>query len=104
MLKSAHLCLGAMYFGTRNDEATSFRLLDQYVEAAARSSIPPIFTPTGSGGYQGGESEALLGRWMISRRNRSNLFIATKVGFEIQARGFPAASAPIGSPPNARRV
>jgi aryl-alcohol dehydrogenase-like predicted oxidoreductase len=27
------LCLGAMYFGTRNDEETSFRLLDIYVEA-----------------------------------------------------------------------
>ena len=27
------LCFGAMWFGTRNDEASSFQLLDRYVEA-----------------------------------------------------------------------
>jgi aryl-alcohol dehydrogenase-like predicted oxidoreductase len=27
------LCLGAMYFGSRNDRATSYRLLDSYVGA-----------------------------------------------------------------------
>ena len=27
------LCFGAMYLGTRQDEATSFRLLDIYAEA-----------------------------------------------------------------------
>jgi aryl-alcohol dehydrogenase-like predicted oxidoreductase len=31
-------------------------------------------------GAQGGESEALLGRWMQSRGHRSKLFIATKIG------------------------
>jgi len=83
------LCLGAMYFGTRNDEATSFRLLDQYVEAGGTFIDTANIYAHWVGGYQGGESEALLGRWMISRRNRSNLFIATKVGFEIQARCVP---------------
>ena len=83
------LCLGAMYFGTRNDEATSFRLLDQYVEAGGTFIDTANIYAHWVAGYQGGESEALLGRWMKSRQNRSKLFIATKVGFEIQARGVP---------------
>jgi aryl-alcohol dehydrogenase-like predicted oxidoreductase len=33
-------------------------------------------------GFRGGESEALLGRWMRERRSRSRLFVATMVGLE----------------------
>jgi len=83
------LCLGAMYFGTRIDEATSFRLLDQYIEAGGTFIDTANIYAHWVKGFQGGESETLLGRWMKSRQNRSNLFIATKVGFEIQARGVP---------------
>lgn len=75
------LCLGAMYFGTRQDEAISFRLLDQYVEAGGTfidtANIYSFWTPGGAGG----ESEALLGRWMKARGNRDRLFIASKIGF-----------------------
>mgnify|MGYP005842163647 FL=1 len=76
------LCLGAMYFGTRTDEATSLALLDQYV-AAGGSFIDTanIYAHWVEGG-QGGESESLLGRWMKARGNRAELFIASKVGFE----------------------
>ena len=35
------LVLGAMYFGTRVDEATSFALLDRYVEAGGRRAATP---------------------------------------------------------------
>mgnify|MGYP001351424493 FL=1 len=76
------LCLGAMYFGTRTDEATSLALLDQYV-AAGGSFIDTanIYAHWVEGG-QGGKSESLLGRWMKARGNRAELFIASKVGFE----------------------
>ena len=83
------LCLGAMYFGTRNDEATSFRLLDQYVEAGGTFIDTANIYAHWVEGFKGGESETVLGRWMKSRQNRSKLFIATKVGFEIQAQGVP---------------
>jgi aryl-alcohol dehydrogenase-like predicted oxidoreductase len=75
------LCLGAMYFGTRQDEATSFVLLDQYVDAGGTfidtANIYSHWVPNG----RGGESEALLGRWMKARGHRDRLFIASKVGF-----------------------
>lgn len=74
------LCLGCMFFGTRVDEEASQRLLDRYVDAGG------TFLDTANNyafwveGGQGGESEALLGRWMRRRGNRDRLFLATKVG------------------------
>jgi aryl-alcohol dehydrogenase-like predicted oxidoreductase len=74
------LSLGAMRFGTTTDEATSFAILDRYVEAGG------TFIDT-SNNYafwvnrtQGGESEALLGRWRASRGVGDEIVIATKVG------------------------
>lgn len=87
------LCLGAMYFGTRNDAETSYALLDQYVGAGGMfidtANIYAHWVP----GFNGGESETLLGRWMKERGNRDDLFIATKVGFEYaeQVRGLTAS-------------
>jgi len=44
-------------------------------------------------GYVGGESETLLGKWMRERHNRSGLFLASKVGFEMPGveRGLRAS-------------
>jgi aryl-alcohol dehydrogenase-like predicted oxidoreductase len=75
-----------MYFGTTIDEAQSFRLLDQYVDAGGS------FLDTANNyafwvqGFQGGESESLLGRWFRERRNRDQIFLATKVGFNMSPR------------------
>jgi aryl-alcohol dehydrogenase-like predicted oxidoreductase len=81
------LCLGAMYFGTRNDEATSFRLLDIYTEAGGFFIDTANIYSRWVNGFKGYESEILLGQWVKARKNRSNLFIATKVGFEIPYYG-----------------
>ncbi|MBN1284392.1 MAG: aldo/keto reductase [Anaerolineae bacterium] len=81
------LCLGAMHLGSKEDEATSVRLLDQYVEAGGSfidtANIYAYWIP----GSKGGESEHLLGKWMKQRGNRDRLFIASKVGFEVPAEG-----------------
>ena len=74
------LSLGAMLMGSRTDEATSFAILDRFVEAGG------TFIDT-SGNYafwvngtQGGESEELLGEWRRSRGIGDEIFFATKVG------------------------
>jgi aryl-alcohol dehydrogenase-like predicted oxidoreductase len=71
-----------MYFGSRTDRETSYRLLDQYVEAGGSfldtANIYARWVP----GFKGGESETLLGEWMRERGNRSQTFVATKVGFQ----------------------
>jgi aryl-alcohol dehydrogenase-like predicted oxidoreductase len=93
------LSLGTHLFGTATDEATSFAILDRYVQAGG------TFIDT-SGNYafwvngtQGGESEELLGRWRRSRGVGEEIVIATKVGarplapgtsFTDNAEGLPA--------------
>ena len=74
------MCLGAMYFGTRQDEAESYRLLDMYVDAGGRFIDTANVYARWIEGAQGGESESLLGRWLQSRGHRDGLFIATKIG------------------------
>jgi aryl-alcohol dehydrogenase-like predicted oxidoreductase len=75
------LCLGAMYFGTKQDDETSFRLLDAYLDAGGSFIDTANIYSWWIEGCRGGESEALLGRWMQVRKNRNKLFLATKVGF-----------------------
>lgn len=81
-VRVSSLCLGAMFLGTKNDRASSFRLLDQYTDAGGSfidtANIYAHWVP----GFQGGESETLLGDWMRERRNRNRVFIASKVGFQ----------------------
>ena len=81
------LCFGAMRCGTLQNEKESFALLDQYFEAGGR------FIDTANNysywyeGGEGGESEAVLGKWMKARNNRDQLFLATKVGFNTPKQG-----------------
>ncbi len=88
----SQLCLGAMYLGTRQDEATSFALMDQYVDAGGTFIDTANVYAGWIAGFQGGESETVLGRWMAARGNRDKLFIASKVGFPYQdvAQGLTA--------------
>lgn len=73
------LSLGAMLFGTVTDEATSYAILDRYVEAGG------TFVDTANNyaywvdGTQGGESESLLGRWRRANGVGTEVVIATKL-------------------------
>jgi aryl-alcohol dehydrogenase-like predicted oxidoreductase len=80
------LALGAMHFGTATDEATSFAILDRYVQAGG------TFIDTADNyafwtGTQGGQSEELLGRWRRSRSIGGEIVIATKLGARPLAPG-----------------
>lgn len=87
--KVSVLSLGAMRFGTTTNEATSFAILDRYLAAGGNfidTSNNYLYFVNGT---QGGESEALLGRWRASRGIGDEIVIATKVGARPIA---PAAS------------
>lgn len=75
------LCLGAMYFGTRQNQAESFALLDQYVAAGGSFIDTANIYAHWVAGFRGGESETVLGVWLKERHNRGQVFIASKVGF-----------------------
>lgn len=66
-------CLGTMTFGDEADEATSFRLMDQYVEAGGN------FLDTANV-YSAGISEEIVGRWLKTKQLR-DLVITTKGRF-----------------------
>ncbi|MEU7531388.1 aldo/keto reductase, partial [Saccharothrix sp. NPDC042600] len=74
------LALGAMLFGTVVDEERSFAVLDRFVEAGGTFLDTANNYAFWVNGTQGGESEALLGRWRRSRGITDEVVIATKLG------------------------
>jgi aryl-alcohol dehydrogenase-like predicted oxidoreductase len=90
------LALGAMLFGSRTDEETSFAVLDRYVEAGGNfidTSDNYAFWHDGS---QGGQSEKLLGRWRRSRGIGDEIVIATKLGARPTVPGAGFIDSPEG--------
>src|SRR6476659_4416823 len=74
-LDVSELCLGGNVFGWTADEATSFALLDRYVDATP-STVRPFVDTAES--YGDGASERILGDWMASRGTRDGVVVATK--------------------------
>ncbi|MFF4359355.1 aldo/keto reductase [Streptomyces sp. NPDC001604] len=90
------LALGAMLFGSRTDEETSFALLDRYVEAGGNFIDTSDNYAFWVDGGQGGQSEELLGRWRRSRGIGDEIFIATKLGARPLAPGTSYIDNPEG--------
>lgn len=74
------LALGAMLFGTVVEEEQAFAILDRYVAAGGTFLDTANNYAFWINGTQGGESEALLGRWRRSRGITDEVMIATKLG------------------------
>ena len=78
---------GGNVFGWTADEATSFKLLDAFVEAGGNfidtADVYARWLPP----HEGGQSETILGKWLKRRSDRAQLVIATKVGSDMGARG-----------------
>ncbi|WP_292761793.1 aldo/keto reductase [Microbacterium sp. UBA3486] len=87
------LCLGAMNFGTRTDEATARGILDRFVEAGG-TFIDTANNYSLWAGGTGRDSEDLLGRWMRDRGNRDALRIATKLGAAQKDPSKPLSNTP----------
>ncbi|MEU8287962.1 aldo/keto reductase [Micromonospora sp. NPDC048905] len=81
------LSLGAMLFGSATDEVTSYAILDRYVEAGGTFIDTSDNYAFWVDGGQGGQSEALLGRWRRSRGVGAEIVIATKLGARPLAPG-----------------
>ncbi len=73
--------LGTMYFGTKVEERTSFDLLDFYTEQGGTFLDSANKYASWVPGFQGGESEKLIGKWIREKGNRKDVFITSKVGF-----------------------
>ena len=74
------LVLGGNVFGWTADEEDSFAVLDAFYEAGGRMLDTADVYSAWAPGHSGGESEAVIGRWMASRGVRSDMKIHTKTG------------------------
>jgi aryl-alcohol dehydrogenase-like predicted oxidoreductase len=82
-IEVAPFCFGGNVFGWTADEATSFGLLDAFVDAGFDFIDTADAYSRWVPGHTGGESEAIIGRWMKARGNRDKVIIATKVGADM---------------------
>ena len=86
-LATAPLVFGGNVFGWTADEATSFRLLDAFVDAGFNLIDTADVYSTWVRGHTGGESEAVIGRWLKHSGKRDRVLIATKVGKPMVGEG-----------------
>ena len=77
------LCLGGNVFGWTVDERESFRLLDAALDAGLNFIDTADVYSRWVGGHEGGESETVLGKWFARSGRRSQVVLATKLGFEM---------------------
>ena len=79
-LQVSPLAFGGNVFGWTVDEALSFRLLDAWLDAGFNfvdtADVYSRWVP----GHTGGESEAIIGKWLRQSGKRNRVVLATKVG------------------------
>ncbi len=84
------IALGGNVFGWTANEEESFAVLDGYAAAGGNFIDTADVYSAWAPGNSGGESEAILGRWVASRARRDQTIIATKVGKHPQYQGLSA--------------
>ena len=79
-LQVAPINFGGNVFGWTLDEKQSFEILDAFVNAGFNFIDTADTYSWWAEGNKGGESEAIIGKWMKARGNRDQIILATKVG------------------------
>ncbi|MBI1686503.1 aldo/keto reductase [Caulobacter hibisci] len=91
-LSIAPLVFGGNVFGWTADEKTSHRLLDAFIDggfdAVDTADVYSAWVP----GHEGGESEAVIGRWLAAGGKRDRIKILTKVAKWPKRPGLSAAN------------
>ncbi len=87
-LTVAPFCLGGNVFGWTADETASFAILDRFVERGFDFIDTADVYSRWAPGHVGGESEAVIGRWLAARPGvRDRIVLATKVGMDLGEAG-----------------
>jgi aryl-alcohol dehydrogenase-like predicted oxidoreductase len=79
-IRIAPIMLGTNVFGWNTDAATSFAILDGFVEAGFNAVDTANSYSRWVPGHSGGESETIIGNWLKRSGKRNRVVIATKVG------------------------
>jgi aryl-alcohol dehydrogenase-like predicted oxidoreductase len=91
-LKVAPLVFGGNVFGWTADERTSFSILDAFVDHGLNFIDTADVYSAWVDGHQGGESEAIIGKWLKESGKRDKVVLATKVGKLSTRPGLTAAN------------
>jgi aryl-alcohol dehydrogenase-like predicted oxidoreductase len=87
-LEIAPLMLGGNVLGWTADDATSFTLLDRFVDVGLNAIDTADTYSAWVPGHKGGESETVIGTWLKARGGRDKVVIATKVGWDAPQGGL----------------
>lgn len=98
------LCLGGNVFGWSADAAQSQEVLSAYESAGGNFIDTADMYSRWHTGNVGGESETIIGDWMRSRGNRSEMVIATKVAKLATRPGLSAANIAAAAEDSLRRL
>jgi aryl-alcohol dehydrogenase-like predicted oxidoreductase len=82
-LSIAPLVFGGNVFGWTADTATSFDLLDRFVDAGFNAIDTADVYSRWAPGHTGGESESVIGEWMKARNTRDKVVVISKVGSDM---------------------
>jgi aryl-alcohol dehydrogenase-like predicted oxidoreductase len=77
------IVLGGNVYGWTVDEAAAFHQLDRAVDAGLNCIDTADVYSRWVPGHQGGESEAIIGKWLAKTGRRKDVLIATKVGMDM---------------------
>ena len=86
------ICLGGNVFGWSASKDESFAVLDAFVAAGGNFIDTADVYSEWVDGHIGGESETIIGEWMASRGNRSEIILATKVAMLSTRPGLSRAN------------
>ena len=98
------LCLGGNVFGWSANAAQSQEVLTAYETAGGNFIDTADMYSRWHTGNVGGESETIIGDWMRSRGNRSEMVIATKVAKLATRPGLSAANIAAAAEDSLRRL
>jgi aryl-alcohol dehydrogenase-like predicted oxidoreductase len=86
-LEISPLVFGGNVIGWTADEQTSFKLLSAFAAAGFNAIDTADTYSRWAPGHTGGESEAIIGKWMKQQGNRDKVIVATKVGMDMGPAG-----------------
>jgi aryl-alcohol dehydrogenase-like predicted oxidoreductase len=98
------LALGGNVFGWSIDEATSFAVLDAFVDAGLNLIDTADAYSAWVPGHPGGESETIIGNWFAKSGKRNQVVIATKVAKWATHKGLAPATIQAAAEDSLRRL
>jgi aryl-alcohol dehydrogenase-like predicted oxidoreductase len=93
-VKVSALCLGTMTFGEQNSEGEGHAQLDYAVEQGINFLDASEIYPIPPKPETQGRTEAIIGTWLASRKNRDTMIVATKLAGRGKMSWLRKAGAP----------